>query len=225
MKKNKIFWGVILIAAAVLLLLDALEVTLPLANALGDVSIFSIVFGVLILCFIGSKLIRGEFHEIFLPLALLFAIFEKNIAYLLHREDPNLIQNGILFLVAVLLTIGVSRLTTGRKGIFRTNVKRGGRSTVYVDCANFVTEEIENNMGSCNVHFTNAEAYTGGGVLEVENNMGSMVIHVPSTWHVVSAIENNMGSASIPAHEASGDGPTLTITGENNMGSLRVEYV
>lgn len=224
MKKDKIFWGVILIAAAVLLLLDAFEVTLPLADALGDVSIFSIVFGVLILCFVVSKLIRGEFHEIFIPLAILFVIFEKNIAFMLHREDPNLINNGILFLVAVLLTIGVSLLTKGSGGIFRTNIKRGGRSTVYVDCTGFVTEQVENNMGSCNIHFTNAEGYTGGGVLNVENNMGSMVIHVPSSWRVVANVENNMGSTSIPNTE-NADGPTVTVTGENNMGSLRIEYV
>ena len=79
-------------------------------------------------------------------------------------------------------------------------------------------------MGSCIVHFTGTESYTGGGVLNIENNMGSVLVRVPSAWKIRSNMENNMGSVTIPENDVQ-DGPTLTLTGENNMGSLKIEYI
>lgn len=226
MKKNKVFWGLVLIAIAVLALLDNFGVISPLTEAVGEISIFSAVIGILAFFLAISRLFRRKYHEIFIPLAVTFAMFEKNIAFLLDKEDPDLIRNGVLYLIALLLTIGVSLLTGGRTKhfTFRFHDKKIGRSTVYVDCTHFVSEEIENNMGSCIVHFTGTESYTGGGVLNIENNMGSVLVRVPSAWKIRSNMENNMGSVTIPENDVQ-DGPTLTLTGENNMGSLKIEYI
>lgn len=224
MKKNKTFWGLVLIAIAVLALLDNFGVISPLTEAVGEISIISAVIGILAFFLAISRLFRRKYHEIFIPLAVAFAMFEKNIAFLLGKEDPDLIRNGVLYLIALLLTIGASLLTEGHSKTFRFHDKKIGRSTVYVDCTNFVSEEIENNMGSCIVHFTGTESYTGGGVLNIENNMGSVIVRVPSSWKIRANMENNMGSVSIPETDVQ-NGPSLTLTGENNMGSLRVEYV
>ena len=226
MKKNKTFWGLALIAIAVLALLDNFGVIAPLTEAVGEISIFSAIIGILFFMLAVSRLLHGKYHEIFIPLAVTFAMFEKNIAFLLGKEDPNLIRNGVLYLIALLLSVGVALLTGGRTKpfTFRFHDKKIGRSTVYVDCTNFVSEEIENNMGSCIVHFTGTESYTGGGVLNIENNMGSVIVRVPSSWKIRANMENNMGSVSIPETDVQ-NGPSLTLTGENNMGSLRVEYV
>lgn len=224
MKNNKILWGILLIAIAAFLLLESLGISAPLTEAVGEISLGPAVIGLVFLGVAVSRLIRGKFHEIFLPLAIVFICFEKNIAFLLGKEDPDLISTGVLLVIALLLSIGVSLLTEGRKGIFRLSRKRTGRSTVYVDCTHFVSEEIENNMGSCIVHFTGTESYTGGGVLNIENNMGSVLVRVPSAWKIRSNMENNMGSVTIPENNVQ-DGPTLTLTGENNMGSLKIEYI
>ena len=226
MKKNNVFWGIILILLAVILVMDASGVSIPLEGSFGEVSILALIGGVLLLAFAISRIVNGKFHEIFFPLAFLVMLFEDNIATYLGREDPNLISNWILILCALLLTIGFSILIPqgGKNFTFNIGGKCGGSSTVYVDSITFVTENVENNMGACTVHFENADRYTGGGVLNVENNMGSVTVCVPKGWHVVSKIDTNMANTSIPS---SGDpnGPTVTITGENNMGSLRVEFV
>ena len=104
--------------------------------------------------------------------------------------------------------------------------KIGGNTTKYIDCSCFENESVENDMGACAVHFTNTEAYRGGGVLAVDNNLGSMVIHVPARWRLVTDVDNTLGSvAEAKSEGVAPDAPLLTIHGENNLGSLQIKRV
>jgi len=236
MKMSKWFWGIGFIVAAVLILLDGTGLLLPLSHSLGGVSILSVFLGLLLVAFIITRLIKGRVASIFFPLAFLFLLFEKNLAFVC-RWPTNLINNWLVLLIALLLTIGVAILFPrgGRRRIAYRTVSRFetygnqaecslGASTVYVDCATMSPCNIENSLGSCRVHFENPNMYAGSGVLYVENNLGSMVIYVPSSWEVKASVENNLGSVSIPPSPVTG-GPELSIRGENNLGSLTIKYI
>lgn len=235
----KLFWGLGFILVAVLIVLDALGVFAPFVSAFGEISIWAIVGGLLLLCFAISQLFSGNIGNFFVPIALIFMIFEKNIAhyFCIGDESGNIINNWLLLLVAVLLGIGFSILFSGirrrkrrRKSGCEWSYSNGvkirssiGSSVRYIDCDGFKYEEIENDLGSCTVFFENVEKYEGGGVLSVENNLGSTVIYVPEEWHVVVRIVHNLGGVAIP--KDNGNGPVLTITGENNLGSVEIKAV
>ena len=229
MKIWKIFVGFFLVLAAIFILLDATGVISPIESVIGEVSVFAVIVGIFLLAFAISSIARGKINEIFFPLAFIFMLFEKNVAFVCGIEDSNFVHNGIVLLCALLLTIGVGMLMPKRLRKMKNRkgrcLGRGiGSSTVYIDCSDFTEEEVENNMGSCTVYFENVDKYESGGTLTVDNNMGSMVICVPSAWRIKIRVDNNMGSISLPESCAE-SGPVLIIDGDNNMGSLTIEYV
>ena len=241
MKAWKIFVAFGLILIAVILILDAVDVLAPVTAVIGNISVITIALGLLLIAFAVERVIKGKLHEIFIPLALLFMLFEKNIAKLLGLSSPNIVHNGILFISAVLLSIGFGLLIGNikkkliKKKVYSHSSPRVeysdekvecsfGSATVYIDSATLSPRFVENSFGSCAVYFENPERYMGGGVVKVENNFGQMTLHVPSSWQVSVKNDNNLAGSSIPKHE-NVNGPTLTIYSENNFGSLNVKYI
>ena len=231
MKKGwKIFWGLVLILMAVLLVLDACGILLSFKSIFGELSLFAIIGGVLLVAYLLLSLIKGHFVRILFLLMVLFMIFEKNIAHFLKLPNENIINNWLLFFSVTLVAIGIRMIFPGRhrgNGVhFSSHGSKAegnfGRSTVYVDCAAFQPDVIENNFGSCLIYFENPDAYEGGGTLTLENNFGSLTLHVPEGWNVRMEIENNLGSAYAP--KDSGE-KVLYVRGENNLGSVSVKRV
>ena len=233
MKKGwKIFWGLVLILMAVLLVLDACGILLSFKSIFGELSLFAIIGGVLLVAYLLLSLIKGHFVRILFLLMVLFMIFEKNIAHFLKlpNENENIINNWLLLFSVTLVAIGIRMIFPERhrgNGVHFSShgSKAGGnlgQSTVYVDCETFKPDVIENNLGSCLVYFENPDAYKGDGTLVVENNLGSLTLHVPEGWDVRMEIENNLGSAYAPKE---GGEKVLYVRGENNLGSISVKRV
>ena len=229
----KIFFGVGFVLVALSLLLDALGIFAPIATALGGVSVFAVIAALLLLVFIILRLCRGKVGEIFVPLAIIFMLFERNLAFLLGRKDPNIINNWLLLACAVMLWIGFAILFSGIKKkkkkklaeeLGHTSTGSIGAFVKIINCEGFKYESIENNLGSYTIHFENVEAYEGGGVLMIDNNLGSMVINVPSGWCIVCEVENSIGASSKPSEE-NPDGPVLVVKGDNNLGNVSIKYV
>ena len=234
MKTWKIFWGIGLILAAAVLLLDAFGVITPFLDVVGGISAIQIVGALLLLSFIISRIIKLKFAEIFVPLALIFMIFEKNIAFYLGLESDNIINNWLLIGCAILLAIGVGILTPKRKRekvfSFKSSSgskhyeREGGSATTYFDCKEFVEENICNRLGETVVHFENEDEYTGGGVLNVDNKLGETVIYVSSRWNVRINVVSHLGETEQVGH-GDKDGPTLTINGNNALGEVLIKFV
>ena len=233
--RNGLFFGIILVCAAVALILDGLGISISGAQ----ISAWSIVGGVLCLAWLVIEIVELKFSHIFFPLAFIFLLFEGQIAAWLGHSDPNLISNWIVLLAALLLTIGVGalggnfkkrkKIKSGENGnvvVINTNEKKNfsQASVIYVDAADLGKYEVENNCGSIHVYIENADRYGGGGALNIDNNCGSMVVHVPKAWRVVSSVDNSLGSVKIPSHETAEGAPVLKITGENNLGSLAIIF-
>ena len=233
--RNGLFFGIILVCAAVALILDGLGISISGAQ----ISAWSIVGGVLCLAWLVVEIVELKFSHIFFPLAFIFLLFEGQIATWLGHDDPNLISNWLVLLAALLLTIGVGVLGGNLKKRKKTQIDKDGNtvvintnekknfsqaSVVFVDAADLGEYEVENNCGSIHVYIENADRYGGSGALNVDNNCGSMVVHVPKAWRVVSNVDNNLGSVKIPSHETQADAPVLKIMGENNLGSLAIIF-
>jgi predicted membrane protein len=240
MKAGNIFIGLGLICAAVILILDALGVVAPLIGIIGGISAFEIIAGLLLVALIVERLIRGKISSIFFLLGFLFMLFEENIAYICHLENENIINNWLVMLIALLLTVGFDILLSSCKrrrqlkhfgGSVSTSANNKyaesnlGSSTVYIDCTNFSPAFVENNLGSCSVFFENIDSYKGGETLRVTNHLGSMQVNVPECWSVHVTVDNNMGATFFPTEQEDGDKKILYIVGENDLGSLRVDYV
>lgn len=232
MKKGLIWWGVALIAVAVLLILNTVFTFMGMFDSF---PVVSIILGAACLGWIVAAIARGPVAFIYYPIAFIFMLFEKNIAQLCNITDgtgaimENFVSNWLVFLCATLLCIGTGFLTRSCKHRkFKKNIKHGERvqsskfssSTKYIDCTTFSSETIEVNMGACEVYFENADSYAGGGNLNIDVNMGSLRIHIPAGWHITAIIENNFGNVRIPVGAV--DGKEININGDCNMGNIEV---
>ena len=232
MKTGKIFWGLGFILLAITLILDAVGVTVPIESAVGEISLIALLGALLLLSYMISRLVKGKFGEIFVPLAIIFIIFEKNIATFFKLQDQDIINNWLLIGCAILLQIGFGILLSKRK---KRGIKyyRDGEvhyanfsSTVrYIDATNFKEEHTENDLGSLVIKFENADKYEGGGILHIDNNLGSTKIEVPSSWRYTYDIDNSLGSVSASNDDGDPAGPLLVIKGENNLGSVSITLV
>lgn len=249
MKTWKLFVGIGIVLCATLIILNAFGVLSPIISSIGEISVLSVILGVLLLAFAIIRLTRGKFQDIFVPLALIFMLFEKNIAVLCGLEaDHDIINNWLLLLCAVMLWIGFGIIAS----IFRSN-KRGKRhgfkmtinedddcddekhgfvyknhmqSTVrYIDCTEFRYECIENNFGSTRIFFENIDKYNGDGVIDVESNFGNFEINIPSSWRYEQDVATNFGGISEANGSGNEDGPLLIIKGESNFGHISIKYV
>ena len=234
MKMVKIFWGVGFILFAVVLILDAVGVMAPIMSTVGEISLLTALLALLFLSYAISRLFKGKIGEIFIPLAFVFVLFEKNIAFVCGLEGSNIINNGVVFGCAALLWIGFSILFSGKKhnknhGHFSGKRTRGGVNLAaavnYIDASTFREEWVENNLGALSIYFENADKYEGGGILYVDNNLGATEINVPSSWRYSQSIDNSLGSVSAPLEGGDPEGPLLIIKGDNNLGAISIDFV
>lgn len=224
---SKLFWGVIFILSAVLIILDAIGAEMGFLNG---IPVFRSIIVLLLVSVAVEQLIKRDFGGVFFPLAAAFMIYEAQIAKWLSLESSNIISNWLVLVVALLLTVGCY-LLFGKKRSFSFEYnsdnkkhKIAGSSVKNIDCTCFNHMTLENELGSCEIHFSNVESYTGNGVLTVSNELGSMKIYVPDEWAVTNRISNELGSVKTVG-DSKGSGKTLIINGENELGSIVIEYV
>ena len=230
MKTSKLFWGLGFLLAAVLIILDIAGIMPTLLSAVGEVSVFSLILGLLLLSYAIVRLCKGRIAEIFLPLALIFMLFEKNIAFLCGFESKNFVNNWLVLLIADLLSVGFSILFPHRKRkkhikVVKSESNNTFRSaTVYIDCASTTPNTVINKLGECRVHFQNVDKYQGEQTLTVSNSLGAMTVNVPSSWTLIVDVDNTMGDIDVPSPCDNG-GPVLYINGENRLGALEINFV
>lgn len=229
MTKNRTFWGVALIVAAVAMLLDGAGVMHTLWSDLGGLSLLRLIVGVILLARMIYCWMNRWFREPVWELAALFMLFEKNVAYVCGREDPNLVSNWLILLCALLITVGISLILPKslKKPVERAvteavSSSSYGSTQVRVDCRNFTYQLVENDMGATTVYFDNPEAYVGDAVLEIVNHMGAVTVLVPSSFRVEMTIANHLGNIQGPA-PVHGDGPLVTVSGSNELGAVIVK--
>ena len=216
---NRIFWGVVLMGAAVLLVLNGIGVDLGYA-----VNVWRIIGGVLCLAFLVDRIVELKFTDTVIPLAFLFLIFEPTIAHAIGRPDDKLklIPTWTVILAALLLTVGLKVIFREKSGV--VNSGKFGSTSVYLDGADLSGAEICDNMGTVQAYITNPEAYEGGGCITIRDNMGNIKLHLPSAWNVVANCHDNMGHVTIPNQKDGICDKTVNLEVRDNMGGIEVIF-
>lgn len=219
MKKAKLFWGIMFISIAVLLILNIFGVTFWLPETIPAWKLF---VGLLLLGVSVDSVFRRRIYLIFFPLAFILIIFEKELAELMGFGSGNIASIWTFLTIAGLLTIGFLLILPKKMKIRPSEM---GTSIRYIDASVPFNERITNNLSSCEVYFTNTDRYLNNGTVTIDNNMSSLVINIPRDWYVVPTVENTMGSVNIPKRNDSEGAKRLDIRGTNNMGAVTVKYV
>lgn len=230
--RSNVFWGIALIASAVVLLLNGL---------FGDIPIVSLLIGIFAVSWIISEIVKGNPQNIFIPAAILFCALQRHISGWLGYGGEKFISTWIVILAAILLQIGVRILmprgrnwkrfihNTGNTDVSAASQTSSGEdffendmgaSTYYVDAARLGTFRLSNDLGKLDVYIENPEMYAGGGTLVVSNDLGQMNIHIPTGWGVINKMQMDLGAVNCSVSQ---DGsPLLTVEGTCDLGNVNI---
>ncbi len=236
---KKIVWGVLLLAAAVLLLL--LELGVGFGAFWGGFSLLDVIISAVLLAIGINFCIDRNWDALPFVLAVLFCVLESDIARLIGRSDENLVNNWVIFACAVISSIGISLLMSPFKkhrrkhkggvsfsynsGNENGNSAKMTSASKYFDCTNHSEFYYEVKMGDAELYFTNTENVQGEIRLTVECLMGNMEIHVPHQWRIQNKVRAKLGVVSEPGNAMAGEGPVLVVDGETKMGNIDIHYI
>ncbi len=224
MKRNKILWGLAMLALALALILNMLGVDFGLPAGL---SAWQLIMGLLCAFWIVRCCLWLKFTDIFFPLVINVWVFESEIAEALGQVDGDLAPWWVFILLAVLLT-GGSKLLFGRhckSGKWSGKWTGKGAVVRYIDCSQAFSEHIENEFSTYTVYFANVDQFCSGSTLSVDNSFGTTVLHVPADWVVTNKIDNSFGSIKIENGNEAQDGTAkvLHLVGDNSFGTVVVQ--
>lgn len=219
MKRSKLFWGIMFISIGVLLILNLFGITFGLPES---IPAWKILIGLMLLATSIDSLINRRIYLVFFPLAFLGILFQKELRMIFSIKSGNFATALTLITISALFTVGFL-LVVPKK--MKLKPSKMGSHAHYVDCSVVFNETIENNLGACEVFFTNTDHYNGNGTITIDNNMGAIALNVPKDWYVVSAVQNNMGSVNMPRRNETSGFKRLDIKGENNMGAVNIRLV
>ncbi len=252
MKKNeaKIIWGILLLIAAVGLIFYAFMPGL----AIFTIPVWKWFVAAALIYWIVRKVVFGKNLarrlSIFIPLALLFFVFEKEIGGLLGKGE-NFVNNWVIIIAAVLIDVAIyiifkrtwkmqrsyagtstSYIDNGSETRGNTNGQvngnvgrtfRLGDHTCYIDADANPTANVVNQLGELNVYYQNSDVgdLSRPLTLNVVNQMGETVVHVPGNWHVELHTDNTMGAVNC-RKDADITIRTITINADNKMGEISI---
>ncbi len=224
MRRKNIVWGLGLILIAVLLVLSATDLIPAFSTFAGEIAWEIALICFVLLLYAIAKLAKGKIGGIFLPLAFIFMLLEKNIAALCGLAESNIINNWLLLLCAVLLKIGFS-LIFKKKNKKKKQEHTFSSAVVYVDLAKNESRQFSNQLGELTIRFENTGHYEGKTTIYIDNKLGETVIEVPSNLYYICNIKNKLGDLSLQKNAADASAPTIILEGENKLGEVTVKIV
>lgn len=235
-KQRNVFGGLLLIAIAVLLIMNHMGYLNP------HIHFTPALIALLFVCVFA----RG-FGVIFFPLALVWMIFGDALGL------PH-ISEWLLLFSALLLTAGFSAIfpkfgkrkscsthweayedydqqgehqtiidDTMNQRIFFTN--RFGAAAKHISSPDFRGGEFTNQFGESKIYFDDIKVQQATVDIYVNNSFGSMQLFLPKEWRVERYVKTFAASINEDNHLPNMDMPLIRIHGDVNFGELTIYYV
>lgn len=228
---RRIFWGIFLVCAAALVLLNQL-------NLFITINIWSLLFTIVLVAIIVESIFHKSFFGIFLPLAGLAIIYAEPLGIAAITPWPVLIA-------AVFLTAGFSVLfkkswhvssrgkdqhefvsdTDGSLGgdVINARVSMGeGRKYIHSD--NLKRVNLSCSLGEMKVYFDKAQLSPDGAVIDVNCSLGSVSLFVPRQWRIESDLSVSLGEVD-NRDQGSENEAVVRLVGSVSLGNVEVIYM
>ena len=235
-KERNVFGGLLLIAIAVLLIMNHMGYLNPEIN----------FTPALIAALFISVLSRG-FGLIFFPLALVWMVFGNVLGL------PE-VSEWLLLFSALLLTAGFSAIFPrfgkrnscsshweayedgSQKGEHQTIVddnknnrlfftNRFGATEKHVSTPSFQGGDLTNEFGEAKIFFDDVTITVEPIDIDVHVAFGSMQLFVPKEWRVERYVKTFAASINENNHLPNQDSPLVRLHGEVNFGELTITYI
>lgn len=232
MKKKDVFWGLLFIVAAVLIIMNQFGFFV-------GISMFEIVASVILVGIIIKSIMYVNFWGILFPLAVICIIYAQEWNITDFTPWPAL-------LTALLCSLGLS-LIFKRPSFwtYHSHWDRGyssnvvnekddktvycstsfGESMKYVNSDNFEKANVKCSFGSVKVYFDNALIPSGKADIYLDVSFGDAVLFIPKTWRIINDVHVFLGDMSEKNRNVGADSPVVTIHGNISFGDAQIFYV
>ncbi|MBH1940770.1 hypothetical protein I5677_07710 [Mobilitalea sibirica] len=234
MKKQNLFWGLLLILAAVLIIMN------QFGFFTAGISMIDILLTVILSGIILISIRHINFWGILFPLAIIGTIYAEELNITEFTPWPAL-------LTAFLFSIGLSLIFnrhhhcfafhTGKSDYFGSSVVNEqddnivqcstsfGECIKYVNSENFERANIRCSFGEAKVYFDNAKIPSGKADIYLDVSFGEAKLYIPKTWKVINEVHVFLGDMNEKYRGTNSDTPVVTIHGNISFGDAKIIYV
>lgn len=229
MKRKNLFWGLLFIVAAVLIIVNGLGV-------FPEVSIFQIVATIILVGIMIKSIMYVNFPGILFPIAFLCIIYAE--AWNITEVTP-----WPVLLTALLGSIGFSMIFKQHRwqdhcdtenfsevinqpdsNIVNCSVNFGS-SMKYINTDNFERANIKCSFGAMKVYFDNAVVSSDRAEIYLDVSFSGVELYIPKTWKVVNEVNPSLGAMEEKNRNAGTDLPIVTIRGNVSFSGVEIIYV
>ena len=238
MKKKEVFWGLLLILAAVLIIVDQF-------GLFTGVSMFEIIATVILGGIIIKSIQKINFWGVLFPLALICIMYADEWNITKFTPWPAL-------LTALLCSMGLS-IMFHRSYTWGGNYSHHGyshhdhafsgkvvseqndnvincstsfgTSIKYVKSENFERADIKCSFGEVKVYFDNALIPSGKADIYLDVSFGEAVLYIPKNWKIINNVQVFLGDMEHRSGDIDVNSPEVTIHGNISFGDTKVIFV
>ncbi|ADL53965.1 LiaF transmembrane domain-containing protein [Clostridium cellulovorans] len=231
MKRERVFWGLVLILGGVFLIISKL-------GYFPDINVFSLLLTILLAVIILKSLIRVNFPGILFPIAFISIIYDDQLGI-------TSITPWTVLVAALLGSIGLSMIFHRHSKWMNTkyigeehkfeeiSIEDGsqirfknsfGASIKYVNTDDFQQAHFDSSFGAMKVYFDNAVIRNENAVVRINASFSGIELYMPRTWKIEDKTSVFLGSIS---EKNKNDNPTktLTLVGDISFSGVEVIYI
>lgn len=232
-RRNNIFWGLLLIVAALVLVVGKL-------GYLPNINVFSIVLTVFFVACIIKSIPRRHYWGIFIPLAFIGIIYDKQLGI-------TSITPWTLLIAAALISIGLSFLFPNKhwgncgyvqgvtdsenfesfyedEDFVNCNSTFSG-ITKYINSTNFKQASVVSKCGGVKLYLDNAKMAEDSAVITFDVVCGGVELFVPRTWNIINNLSATLGGTEEKNRRDDITSSTLILQGNLTLGGVTITYV
>lgn len=228
MKKDNVFWGVLLILAAVYIIV----------NSFGFMPNVSVVrLGVAVICcVVFFKSLAGlEFGGMLFSLAILLILFDDQLGITAITPWPVLMA-ALLGSIGLNMIFG-NRVTESKKRnhglaefketdyVSGDEVCIGGMFGAYkknISSDNFKKATVSCRFGGMEISFDDAVIQSGSAVVKLNISFSGVEFYIPQSWKVENHTEGMCGGFHEHRSHSSDEGPTIVFEGNVKFSGVEI---
>lgn len=236
MKKGNVFWGLLLVLACVLIVVNQLGLFI-------GIGIFEIVATIILIGMIVKSVVRISFPGILFPAALLCIIYADELNITELTPWPVL-------LVAILGSVGLNMIfkngtcgpwVHGPHGVhhkeqFSEVINQPDGNVVnctasfassmkYINTDNLERANLKSSFGAMKVYFDNAIVSPNGATIYLDVSFSGMELYIPKNWNLVNKVNSSFGSVEEKNRRMESNSPVVVLEGNVSFGGVEIIYV
>ncbi|MDP4117938.1 MAG: hypothetical protein Q8873_01965 [Bacillota bacterium] len=232
MKHKNLFWGFFFLLAAIFVVGSQL-------GSFDKIGLFSILAAILLVAILISNIFELNFFGIFIPAAILYAIFEKPF----HLAQ---ISVWILILAATFASIGfgiifhknhADHAMWHHHGFEHTEENMDdnnpyikvnfGASSKYLHGSCIKGGQFASSFGALEVFFDQAQLSPEGATISLDCSFGAIKLYIPKSWSVIDNLHCTLGGIDndVRFSKPEGNSPCLTLNGIVRLGGIEIKYI